>query len=813
MADVRPQAARSTYAGLFLIALATLMYEIVLTRIFSVTMWYHFAFVALSMAMFGMTVGALVVFLAPRWFPPERVHARLAASSLLCGALMVVCFLTQLSIPFLVHPSIVAIYSIALTFAVGALPFVASGIAVCLALTQFPRSISQLYAADLIGAATGCVLLIYLLRVTDGPTAVVAVGAIACVAAMCFARQAEGPKDRSLRRAAAVVTILLAAAAGAHTVLVQRQFPVLRVLWAKGEFEARPLYEKWNSYSRIRVSGNPNVPERPYARTLSAATPPDVMVHQLRVDIDVAASTTLIGFTGDLRGVEFLKYDVTDIGHYIRPAGDTLVVGTGGGRDVLAALVFGAKSVTGVEINRDILQTVNGRFGDFSGHLDRDPRVRFVNDEARSFIARSGRQYDFIQISLIDTWAATAAGAFVLSENAVYTTEAWRVFLEHLTEGGLLSVSRWYVDVQPGEMYRTVSLATAALQTIGVDRPRDHIALVRSRSTGDGQIDVGTLLVSRTPFAAADLDRLEERVRALDFDMVLSPRAARDTTLERLATGGDLKAFISAHPVNISPPTDDSPFFFQMLRLRDIFKLHLLNAGKSSINMMAVLVLGVLLGTVVGLSAICIFLPLKFAAGQDVLRGHGALVSFFAAIGLGFMLIETSQMQRLMIVLGHPTYGLSVVLFALLLGSGIGSHLTRTVSAGTLARSGVVRLTMLLVLLAAFGVLTPIVTHTFDSSTTPVRIAVAVAILFPLGVMMGMAFPLGMKVAQAREPKLTPWLWGVNGALSVCASVLAIVIALAFGISAAFWTGAVAYAAALFAFRRATVSRSAQPLG
>jgi hypothetical protein len=587
--------------------------------------------------------------------------------------------------------------------------------------------------------------------------------------------------------------------------LVWRQFPVLRILWAKGSFEARPLYEKWNSYSRVRVSGNPDVPERPYARSLSTIYPTDRLVRELRMDIDVAASTTMIHFTGDVNDVDFLRYDVTDIGHYLRPAPRVLVVGTGGGRDLLAALAFDAQRVTGVEINRDIVGTLNGRFGDFSGHLDRDPRVEFVNDEARSYVARSADRYDFIQISLIDTWAATAAGAFVLSENSVYTVEAWRVFLQHLTDGGVLSVSRWHIGNQPGEVYRLISLATESLKTVGVTDPRGHLALIRTPTTGGAaEVGVATLLVSRTPIAAADLARLQEHVDRLKFDTVLSPTTVRDPIIERLVSGADQRAFVNAFPVNISAPVDNSPFFFQMLRFRDMFKWHLMDAEKSGPNMVAVFVLGVLLATVSGLTFLCIVVPLSFATGHGLLRGAGSLLVFFGAIGLAFMLIETSQMQRLIIVLGHPTYGLSVVLFALLLAGGLGSHLTRHVSAEAASRVGGGRLLALLAILLVFGLATPWLTHRFEGATTPARIALAVALLFPPGVLMGMAFPLGMKVASAREPRLTPWLWGINGALSVVASVLAIVIALAFTISTAFWSGWAAYAVAAVAYRTAT---------
>ena len=798
----RPRATFLTSAGLLLVALSTLTYEILLTRIFSVTMWYHFAFVAISIAMFGMTAGALIVYLAPNVFRPETVKTQLAASAVGFAVVIVFSFLTQLSIPFLVHPSIVAAYAIVFTIVVISLPFVVSGIAVSLALTRFPERVGRLYAADLIGAALGCVLLALLLRVTDAPTAVIAIAGMAALAGLVFAIDAG---VRWLKRAAAIVTAFLILAASAHTVLVWREFPVLRILWIKGALEARPLYEKWNSYSRVRVNGDPDVATVPYGWGLSSAWPADRLVRQLKMDIDVSAGTVMTAYSGKPDEVEHLKYDVTNAGYYIRPGPSVAVIGVGGGRDVLSALSFGASHVTAIEINDDIIRTVNQRFGDFTGHLDRDPRVTFVNDEARSYLARESHKFDMIQISLIDTWAATAAGAFVMSENSLYTTDAWRVFLSHLTETGVLSVSRWYFSERPGEIYRLVALASEALAEAGIDRPRDHLLLIRNlrgTSWGGQPEGVGTLLVSRAPFSPEDIAKLDAITGPMRFEVTLSPRAAADPTLEALTSGADVRAFASRFPLKITPPTDNSPFFFQMLRLRDFADIAMLRAGKNSHNMQAVFVLGVLTITVLLLAAACLALPAILARTRGDWTSAGPLVTFFAAIGFGFMLIETSQMQRLIIVLGHPAYGLSVVLFALLLSSGIGSLLTDGITPVTAGPRGRLRLLLLLAALVAFGLLTPLAAARFEGATTPVRIAVAVAILFVPGVFMGMAFPLGMMLAADRS-RLTPWLWGVNGATSVCASVVAVGIALTWSISAAFWAGSVCYLIAFLAFNRA----------
>jgi hypothetical protein len=239
-----PEPRTTTYIGIFFVALATLMYEILLTRIFSVTMLYHFAFVALSLAMFGMTAGALLVYLMPGLFPPERLFHRLGLAAVLFPIAMVLSFMTELSIPFRVSGSVIAIYAIAFTYVVISVPFVVSGVAICLALTGFSRRVSRLYAADLAGAALGCVLLIGVLGWSDGPTAVLWVALLASVGAVAFAADAG---STALRRAAATLVLVLGVCAAANTLLVWRGAPIFRIVYSKGVVETLPLYEKWNS--------------------------------------------------------------------------------------------------------------------------------------------------------------------------------------------------------------------------------------------------------------------------------------------------------------------------------------------------------------------------------------------------------------------------------------------------------------------------------------------------------------------------------------------------------------------------------------
>jgi predicted membrane-bound spermidine synthase/MFS family permease len=785
-----PRAGFGTFAGLFLVTLSTLMYETLLTRIFSVTMWYHFAFVAISVALFGMTVGALIVYLMPSHFPVGRTNERLIQSSLLFGVSIVLSFLTQLAIPFVPKWSIAGVYSVATLYFVIAIPFIFSGIFVCLALTRFPQQVSRLYAADLVGAAVGAVALVWLLGMVDAPSAVVVVAILPAVASLWLAQ--AGKHERMFWLGLFTAALFLGFGF-TNALLFARHDPLLRLTWVgKGESvpvyeESSPDYERWNAFSRIRIDRRPGFV--PMGWGLSPTLPKDLAVEQFDLVIDSVAYTVLTRYDGNPQQIQHLKYDVTNLGHYARKDADVLVVGVGGGRDILSALAFGQKSVTGVEINDQILHAINDIYGDFTGHLDRDPRVTFVNDEARSYIARSNKRYDIIQLSLTDTWAATSAGAYALSENSLYTVEAWDNFLDHLKPGGLLSVSRFYQLDRPMEAYRLASLAAKTLRERGVTNPRDHIYMA-------GILPATTILVSSSPLSNEDVAALDEAVKVLKFDRVLTPNYVGDRTIADIVEAEDLDAYVSHFPINISAPTDDSPFFFQMVRLGDLLRNDLppYRGLTEPVIVLAELTIAVLVMTL-----LCIILPLLLAPRKANLRRMMPFFVFFAAIGFGFLLVEVSQMQRLIIFLGHPTYGLSVVLFSLLLFSGIGSFATERIARPGLHASNLLPFIPLLLLLIASGFVTPLVVHHWDSATTPVRILAATAILAPMGLAMGMPFPIGMKVVSAWPDAPTPYFWGINGATSVCASVLAVAIALSNGISAAFWTGCICYAVAVAA--------------
>lgn len=523
---------------------------------------------------------------------------------------------------------------------------------------------------------------------------------------------------------------------------------------------------------------------------MSPAYHPNRKVQQLYLNIDSGAATVITKFDGNLGALEHLKYDVTAMAHYLRSSTSVLVIGVGGGRDILTSLVFGQRHVTGVEINPDILGVLTDRFSAYTGDLQRNPAVTLVHDEARSYVARSPEKYGIIQASLIDTWAATSSGAYVLTENGLYTKEAWITFLDHLMPDGILTMSRWYYEAQPAETLRLTALAASSLMDMGVEDPRRHIIIVRKRDSSEtGQYSVATILVSRQPFSEAEIDRIAKISQDMEFLPVLTPHFAERPEFEAVCSRSQYAQLMRTYPLNIEAPTDDSPFFFHMLRPADLLRPSTFQ-GMNQLNLKAVKVLGRLLGIVTLLTATAIVLPLMLR--RRVREAHSVrLMIYFASIGLAFMMVEIGQLERLIVFLGHPIYGLTVVLFVLLTASSCGSFCSYRMAHW---------FCLLPAVLVAFIFVSPSVTRSLTIASAPIRIAVSALLLFPSGFFMGMAFPLGVKKAlSTHEGAPTAWYWGINGAFSVISSVLAVAVAMFWGVTMTLLVGLGAYIVGLIA--------------
>lgn len=787
------------YTGIFLVALSTLMYQIILTRIFSVTMGYHFAFMAVSIAMFGMTVGAILVYIFPKKFPQEKISEILSKHAFYFSITTVVSFLIHLFIPFSHNISISVMAITAFTYAEISVPFVFSGICISLLLTRFPGSVNKLYAADLIGASLGCIIVVLVLNLSGGPTGVLITALFSASAAYIFNK--DSVLKTNFSKAVIIYTVLLVAFSSVHTVMVQHHEPLLRLFWVRGEWTEKPLYEKWNSFSRVSIEGDSTKYEVPFGWGLSNKYDRSRKIRQLMLNIDAHSTTVLSHFNGDTSELLHLKYDVSNLAQYLRPNGDIMIIGSGAGRDILSSLAFGQKNILGIEINKDMIKAINEDFGRFTGHLDKYPNVEFVGDEARSYIQRmdTARKFDIIQVSVIDNWSAAASGAFVLTENALYTLETWKLFLSRLKPDGILTVTRFY-RAKPIEHYKLMNLTADALLESGIRDFRKHILLIKCQQQErlEDKSGTGTFLISKSPFSEKDIKIIDSLNRVFDFEEIITPYKASDSIIAELSNVDLRNELNNNFPLNITSPVDNKPFFFHFMNFSDLFNLQFLRHWDLAFNAKAVFILLTLAGTMAVLSLLCIVIPLKITSKKVNLKGSSGYFIYFMTIGLGFMLIEISQIQRLNIFLGHHTYSIAAALFTLLISTGTGSYFSGIEK--FVKKSIKIRFILLIAVLVLFGAITPYIINYFSSSSTEIRILVSVIILFPIGFFLGMAFPIGMKLAGINFPGITPWLWGINGVMSVLATVLSIIIAMNYGISSSYWAGALCYIAAFAAF-------------
>ena len=724
--------------------------------------------------MLGLTRGAIEVYSKPDRYVPARVgveFARHASSFAISSVGAVVVFL---SVPLVVpEPYLFAALAIATVAFV--MPFTESGVCITLLLTRLPYGGGWLYAADLSGAALGCLGVILALLAVDPVSATLWVGAIAAAAGWI----AAGRSGARRLRLSGAVAVTLAFAAVAHTGLAGSGRSHLGVFWAKGRQQTGTLFERWNTYSRVRVTALG--PTRPFGWGFAHA--PQTKVDQDYLDIDADASTVITRQNGDIGKLSYLKDDVINAAYLVQPPEDVAVIGVGGGRDVLSALLFGAKHILGIEINPAIFEVLTNKFADFSGHLDRQPGVSLVNAEARSYINHSSNRFDLVQISLIDTWAATAAGGLALTENRLYTVEAWDDFYRALKPGGLLSVSRWYKpDSHRAEFYRLVSIAASALQRRGV--PAGELSRhIIAANVGD----IVTVISRPDAFTDTQWRGARERLLAQGFSILLGPDVSFDEVTSTVLAGKADAAFFDSLPENIAPSTDDDPFFFYTARLGNLLDTH------SSVSMNNNAALFVTLFLVIIALCACgyyIAIPLFRLARRTPLSTVAPPVAYFSSIGMGFMLIEISQLQRLAVFLGHPVYALSVVLFTVLLFSGIGSA---TLGARTPPSTAIAaRLAGLLTTLVVAGVLTPLVIASARSDATDLRILVSVLLLAPPAFCMGMMFPLGLSIWR-RQPELLPFFWSANGITSTLASVMGMAMSIEFGITKTYELGVCFY--------------------
>jgi hypothetical protein len=762
--------------------MATLMLELTLTRIFSVTMWYHFAFMAISLALFGLGAGAIYLYLWPERFPAEKLESQSSRWMLLFSATLPLIFAIIIRIPFGGGMSWQSFRQLTYIYILAAIPFLLGGMAISLAFRHRSQVISRVYFYDLVGAGLGCALTLLLLTLVPAPQGIVLIASVGAVAGLLF-----GWNQPGLRRAGFGVVAFLAL-----LLVLDGPLGLFQINRVKGVDEATQrdrVFEEWNSFSRIvgyrltnqemegwGLSGDPNRP---------------TLAEQVLLLIDGDAATPIALFDGDLEKARYLMNDVTNLVYNLRQDADVLVIGPGGGRDVLAALGSGQAQVDGVELNPIMVDAV-AEFGYLSGGLYDLPNVNITVDEGRNFIARADREWDIIQSSLVDTWAATSAGAFVLSESNLYTVEAFQDYISHLTPDGIFTMSRWFHGDRPTETLRMTAVALTALERSGIENPGDHVAIVIRP-----QALIATLLVKRSPFTPEEADTLVRISEERDFLALQIPGRVAEPPVRDLIYNQNRADFWDNYPSDVSPTTDDKPYFFYTLRPGNLDDWRF-EQGVSNMNNQGIFVLYSLLVIVAVLAVLTILVPLWWKR-RDALAsapGRWFYVGYFVSLGLAFLLVEIPLIQRFGLFLGHPIYALAVILFSVLLFSGVGSYLSGRLAGDRPARLAVQVIPLLLVLLTIYAfTLTPLLRSQL-ALELPLRIGLSVLLIAPLGLLMGMPMPLGIAVLDKVRPQLIPWMWGINGATSVVASVLAMVVSLNIGLRGTLLVGMGIYALA-----------------
>jgi hypothetical protein len=783
------------FTGLFLTCMCGLMLQIIETRILSVIAFYHLAFFAISTAMFGMTAGSLLVYFNARRFPADRLFENLSWIGVAFSLSTVLSALLMISTAVVSSPNAPLMSALVWLQLIIILipPYVFAGMAISLALTRSPWPVGLVYGVDMVGAAAGCLIVLILLQHIDGVSALIAVAAIAATAAACFAVARPpglpyGNTGSPARWAVFRHPVLVAVCLVAATVLNAASQPYgLRLSIAHNRLETNdtPAALRWNSFSRIKASqatiGDP---------AMWGASPkmPKTEVSQRWMNIDGDAGTAIYRFS-DIKDVDFLKYDVTNIAYAIRNNGSSAVVGVGGGRDLLSAYMFGFRDVTGVELNPIFIDLLTDTFRDYNRLADL-PGMHLVVDEARSWFAQTDKRFDLIQMSLIDTWAATGAGAFSLSENGLYTIEGWRHFLNALTPNGVFTVSRWYDPSNVAEIGRLVSLAVASLHDRGISDPGAHIFIA-------GTPILATLIVSRSPLTADDLARLDARAEELGFNVLLSPGRG-SPVLQQIAhtlTAKDLGELSRLNHIDLMAPTDDRPFFFNQLILTDPMSLRYAYEAASG-NRKGSLLATATVAVIVALSTVLVLFTMILPALQSVRQTPVWLArsgtTYFALLGFGFMFIEIGLIQRTSVFLGDPVYGLAIGLFSIIIAAGIGALVSERVKLDTTGKI----LTWAIVLGAYVLIMPTWVPHLmqeFEGSDLLVRATVSVATIVPPGILMGFGFPSGMRMVSRIDTRPTPWFWAVNGAAGVLAASTAVLTSIAFSINVSLFVGAACY--------------------
>lgn len=770
---------KQLYVGLGFTTMATLILELSLTRIFSVVFYYHFAFLAISIALFGLGAGGVFSYVVVG--RGGRLSAKLGALGMANGLCVVAALWFILS-----RAGDAGNLTLALVYFASALPFFLAGIVVSVAISEAMERVDRAYFFDLAGAAAGCLLLIPLLNAFGGPNTVIAAGVLYSISAAIWFSQASAARARATSAILALLLVALMAANG--------EFHWIDISVAKGQKLPNERFTAWNSFSRIGVS-------RVDVAWESAVN--------WTIQIDADAGTGLAAFDWD-RGLKpgerfALLHQGPGFPYALRPGAKALIIGPGGGYDVARAMAGGSRDISAVEINPIIANTImRGKMLAETHRIYERPEVRLFVEDGRSFVRRSSEKYQVVQATLVDTWASTAAGAFALSENNLYTADAFYDYLAHLTDDGILAFTRWGLD-PPRESLRLVSLAIESLGKLGETNVCRHIMAMQedtARLHDWGALD--TIVVSRKPFTQDDVSRAREILRDASMKALYLPGDPPSNPFGELVVSSNPTAFYAQYAYDVSPVGDDRPFFFYTVQPRDLwdFFLHGNRATADyKINRAVPLLFG-LMAISLTATALALVLP-RWLPGSRLPKQKGlrTFLCYFLCLGAGYILIQVALIQQFVLLLGHPTYALTVIIFSMLVASGLGSYFSGRFVAEQDSRLAFILLAVA-VLVAALAIGTrPLVTA---AAAWPLaaKMALTTLTITPAAFLMGMPFPSGLRRLEQwhdyPDAQATMrWAWSLNAAASVLGSASAIFLALYWGLRMTLLSGGALYLCAL----------------
>jgi len=784
-------AGRRFLFSIFAISFAALLLEIAYTRIVAFKFYYYFTYLVIGFALLGLGAGGVFVAVSRRLraIDPERLVAAcgvLGAVSVGAGYWVVATLEIE---TFRLFESPLGLPRLLLLCAALFGSFLVIGIAIARILSAAPEAVNRLYGSDLAGAALACLLAVPFMSWLTPPATVFLAGAALAASAVPLVRRGGA----ALTVGAAAGAVAMAALAFSPNLLPEPVPDRIKDL-NPGKLANRGtevLFSRWNPVFRVDVMKLRDVD--------------DVLL----IAHDGTMGSALERFDGDLAAAA--QRFVNDPRAYPFRVGprepEVLVIGAAGGREILASLAFGAEHVTGVELNPATISLVREHFADYTGHLPEHDRVTLVNAEGRSFLSGDDALYDLIYFVAPDSYTAmnaAASGAFVLSESYLYTQEMIEQSLAHLAPGGIVCMQfgEFFYERKPNRTARYVATARAALAARGVRDPERHFLI----ATNPDFINVSTILLSATPFTPAQVRAFQTTAQQIPGARLrhVPGRALDDGPVNRVLDLPDaaLEAWFDAHPYDVRPITDDSPFFWHFARFRDAFERGTDKQGSliDFEDAVGERVLLVLLGVASLFAAVFLLLPfvaIRRAWGELPYKGRTAL--YFGALGLGFLFFEIVLIQRLVLLLGFPTYSLIVTLFSVLLFSAAGSLLSARWMRDRRRSLGVLFGALaLLTGFHAFGL--PALVDALIGAPLAARIAAAVVVIAPLGLCLGAFMPMGIRAVAALSPQsevTVAWAWAVNGFFSVISSVLTTVLSMAWGFTFVLFLGLAVYALAV----------------